>query len=517
VLLCAVLGAGGCKRHPVSAMDGTAAPSLRIYAISTLAGALEPCGCVKNMLGGVDHAAALIGGSRDSLVVGAGPLFFSNPELEPERRAQDVWKAEAIATALGDMRLAAWAPGANDWAAGAPELARLAKLSGASPLAANIEGAEAVRVVTINGHQVGIAGVSMPHHAGELPSGAKVDDPRAALERAKRMLDDKQVQIRVALVALARGEALRLAEAVPDFQLFVIGKPRDQGEANDGVTPPVLVGDTLVVQAPNHLQRVAVIDLFVRDGSHRFQDGSRVRESERRASLERRVSELSERITQWEKQGGAVERTDLEARRSDLERLRRELAELEAPTEVGEGSFFRYRLVDVVEQLGTDPAVAARLAAYYRRVNEHNRIAFAHHAPPPAAEGQSSYVGTEQCSGCHAEAQAFWDKTRHAKAYATLEKEHKQFNLDCVGCHVTGYEKPGGSTVTHVEGLKSVQCETCHGPGSRHLKEPANPALIETTPPRSLCAASCHHPPHVNESWNVDQAWKRIVGPGHGG
>ena len=45
---------------------------------------------------------------------------------------------------------------------------------------------------------------------------------------------------------------------------------------------------------------------------------------------------------------------------------------------------------------------------------------------------------------------------------ATLTTQFKEFNLDCVGCHVTGYGRPGGSTVTHVEKLKDVQCEACH-------------------------------------------------------
>ena len=39
-----------------------------------------------------------------------------------------------------------------------------------------------------------------------------------------------------------------------------------------------------------------------------------------------------------------------------------------------------------------------------------------------------------------------WDGTPHAHAYATLEKGFKEFNLDCVSCHVTGYGKPGGSS-----------------------------------------------------------------------
>jgi hypothetical protein len=84
-----------------------------------------------------------------------------------------------------------------------------------------------------------------------------------------------------------------------------------------------------------------------------------------------------------------------------------------------------------------------------------------------------------------------------------------------VNCHVTGYEKPGGSTVTFVQDLKNVQCEECHGPGSKHSKDPDAKGLIRLTPPRDLCS-SCHHTPHVHEDWDVNEAWKHIIGKGHG-
>ena len=104
----------------------------------------------------------------------------------------------------------------------------------------------------------------------------------------------------------------------------------------------------------------------------------------------------------------------------------------------------------------------------------------------------------------------------HAKAYPTLVRQNKQYNLECVGCHVTGYEAPGGSTVAHVEKLENVQCEVCHGPGSRHVEKPKEPGLIARSPEKSLCASKCHHPPHVKPSWSVDEAWRHIIGKGHG-
>ncbi|NUO47813.1 MAG: hypothetical protein HOV80_03035, partial [Polyangiaceae bacterium] len=110
---------------------------------------------------------------------------------------------------------------------------------------------------------------------------------------------------------------------------------------------------------------------------------------------------------------------------------------------------------------------------------------------------------------------AVWNKTAHAHAYATLEKQFVEFNLDCVGCHVTGYEKPGGSTVTAVEKLKDVGCETCHGPGSLHANDPKKKGLIVTKPDPKSCVSECHHPPHV-EGFDPVAKMQLVLGPGHG-
>jgi 2',3'-cyclic-nucleotide 2'-phosphodiesterase (5'-nucleotidase family) len=171
VLLLVVLSiAASCQRSTTTPAAEPTVPTLRLYLVSTTAGALEPCGCTKDQLGGIDHAAALVRSESknapNSLVIAAGPLLFANPKSEEGRATQDLWKAEALATAFGEIGLAAWAPGNNDWAAGATELARLASLSRAELLAGNLRGdtagAKSTRLVTVNGLKVGIAGVSEP-------------------------------------------------------------------------------------------------------------------------------------------------------------------------------------------------------------------------------------------------------------------------------------------------------------------------------------------------------------------
>jgi hypothetical protein len=516
--------APSCKRAPATPAAPPKTPTLRVFVVTSAAGALEPCGCVKDMLGGVDHAAALVRARREgassALLVGAGPSLFMDPAVDERQRAQTAWKAEAFAQSLSDMGLTAWVPGANDWAMGEAELARLNKATGAALLAGNLggktAGAERFKIVEAGGHKVGIVGVSQPLQSGKAPEGVEVSDPKGALESARQAFDAKGVQIRIALFAMPRGEVMRLIEGVSGFQLVVVGKPVERGETNDGPTPPALVGDSLVVQTPNHLQAVAIVDLFVRGGDLRFKDGSGLATAERRERLKRRVEELDRVIAQGEKPGSGARPDDLAQRRQERDALRRELEQAKLPDVPAEGSFFRYELEEVRESAGVDAAVEARLGAYYKRVNDHNRTAFADRRPAPAGAGKSGYIGADKCGNCHGEAKKFWDGTRHAGAYAPLVRQEKQFNLDCVGCHVTGYDQPGGSTVTFVDGLVNVQCEVCHGPGSRHADAPNDKTLIAKAPPKSLCATECHHPPHVGKDWKVEQAWPRILGPGHG-
>lgn len=471
------------------------------------------------MLGGVDHAAALVAKGKQeaphSVVVGAGPLFFLNPELTPEKRQQDVWKAHSIAASLQDLGLVAWAPGTNDLAAGTGELALLTKASGAHLLAANltIEGVPtaAPQVLEVGDRKLGIAGVGQ--WGAARPNAVSENDAAEALTAAKRQLEEQGAQLLIALVAAPRGEALRLAESVTGFSVMVVGKPLDRGESNDAPTPPVMVGTTLVVQGPNHLQSLAIVDLFVEGDDVAFADGSGIEAQEKRQSLERRVAELSTRLAGWRGEG-KVDPKDLAAREADLTKLQRELTQLSKPRPAPEGSFFRYDLEDVREGLGSDERVLERMRGYYKQVNDHNREALGDRRPAAVAAGQASYSGGNACVECHEDAVEFWQGTGHAHAYETLVKDFKEFNLDCVGCHVTGYEQPGGSTVTFVDNLKDVQCESCHGPGSIHVKNEDTDA-INLTPEESVCK-QCHHAPHVADDWDVKEAWKHIIGKGHG-
>jgi hypothetical protein len=502
-------------------------PTLRLYAVSSVAGALEPCGCTKDQLGGIDHVAAFFAAEKAAAkaawMVSAGPLFFMDPTLNTDDRQQNLWKAEAIAQAAKQMNLLAFTPGLNDWAGGPETLAKLREASGAALLAGNLDGlagATPTLVRDVSGIKVGFFGLADPKDkVGRTPEGVKVRPPMEAAKAAIGELTKQGARVLVAVAALPRGDALRLADNFPQLAVLVLGKPAESGDINDAPKPPILLGSTLVVETSNHLQTFGVVDLHVapnekKEGPITFQDAGGVAKAEELLALAARIRDLEQKINGWEGNKD-VKPEDVAARKADLEKLRAEKATLEAQSTPVTGSFFRYRLVEVRDKLGADKSVHEQMAAFYKRVNEHNKTAFADRKPAPPEAGKAGFIGVDACTDCHDEERKVWDGTGHAHAYSTLQKDFKEFNLDCVSCHVTGYGKPGGSTVTFNDKLQSVQCEVCHGPGSLHAKDPNKKGLVVVKPEPSTCVSECHHPPHV-EGFDAAAKMKLILGKGHG-
>jgi hypothetical protein len=493
---------------------------VRLYLLTDLAGALEPCGCTKDQLGGLDHFGAWAKREQHrapaALVASAGPLFFMDDSLAAERADQDRIKAETIARVLRSLDLAAFAPGANDWDDGAEGLKMLATASGAAVIVGHGDESPPFASETVRG----VGGVKVGFVGFGQARAAAADAPNVeqAVARGVEAAKKEGANVLVALAAVGRGEAKRIADAVPELTAIVAGGTRASGEANTTAAQGEQVGSVLVVQGANHLQSVAVLDLYVREPLApgrivKFADATGLEFAHKREDLARRIDELHVKIAAWERDP-SVAPSDVDARRRELAGLEMERDGLDAKPPPPQGSFFRYSLKEIRDSLGKDAAIEADMRAYYKAVDDHNRVAFADRLPRPHGPNQASYIGIEACTGCHAPARTVWDRTAHARAYATLSSQFKAFNLDCVGCHVTGYERPGGSTVTRVDKLRDVQCEVCHGPGSRHAVNPSDRTAIVGRPQPEGCL-ECHHSPHV-EQFDPVVKLREILGPGHG-
>ena len=103
------------------------------------------------------------------------------------------------------------------------------------------------------------------------------------------------------------------------------------------------------------------------------------------------------------------------------------------------------------------------------------------------------YLGSGSCKSCHEYEYEKWSQKAHAGAYSTLEKVGSQYDPECVGCHVVGFDYDTGfATEDQTPHLKDVGCEVCHGPGSEHVMSEGQE---KTTMPQLSCT-DCHTPEH---------------------
>jgi hypothetical protein len=87
------------------------------------------------------------------------------------------------------------------------------------------------------------------------------------------------------------------------------------------------------------------------------------------------------------------------------------------------------------------------------------------------AEESPYYIGNRKCRLCHFEYFKEWEQEHHANAFAVLGKQRT--NPYCLNCHTTGYQGPQGFVSEKITPeLRGVQCEACHGPGSKHKDNP---------------------------------------------
>lgn len=87
---------------------------------------------------------------------------------------------------------------------------------------------------------------------------------------------------------------------------------------------------------------------------------------------------------------------------------------------------------------------------------------------------KSSYATADKCKSCHPEISTIWADSKHARAMATLQKSHQEYDPECIRCHTTGsMDRNGFSNFADTPELTNVQCEACHGPALAHIAAPA--------------------------------------------
>jgi predicted CXXCH cytochrome family protein len=153
--------------------------------------------------------------------------------------------------------------------------------------------------------------------------------------------------------------------------------------------------------------------------------------------------------------------------------------------------------------LGENEDAAAAMAAYEERIAAEGLLAQVGKSP---SLGGASYVGTEVCGGCHTEQKKNWQNSKHAHAMPTLIEVKHDRDPECVSCHVVGLTVEGGYVgQKETPHLQDVGCESCHGPGSKHV---ANSSELLKANGEKSCL-QCHIPEH-SPKFDFKSYWEKI-------
>ncbi len=128
----------------------------------------------------------------------------------------------------------------------------------------------------------------------------------------------------------------------------------------------------------------------------------------------------------------------------------------------------------------------------------------------------ADYVGSTKCKICHMKEYNSWKATPHASSMIALESGPDSIKAKmaaalkiqlkgpakeegaCLTCHTTAYMLKGGypaADSAKTAAVATVSCESCHGPGSKHVTAPAaqKKAMISRQVTEAMCK-QCHTP-----------------------
>ncbi|MGE0375490.1 MAG: multiheme c-type cytochrome [Planctomycetaceae bacterium] len=168
-----------------------------------------------------------------------------------------------------------------------------------------------------------------------------------------------------------------------------------------------------------------------------------------------------------------------------------------------DGKKFRFEVVELDRfRFGHAEAIDERMWVYQQQLQAENLLetepAIVH---PRGSDVQ--FVGSEKCAACHADAYNVWEGSEHhlhgfeslTVAYAQASDDpslaarvrvDRIHDPECICCHTAGWDpqevlrfETGYFSETGSAHLKGVHCESCHGPGSRHVEREESGNAVE--------------------------------------
>lgn len=403
--------------------------SLEIAFTVNNLGYIDVCGCKhkKVRMGSVARRQSYIKQStsagRNLLLLDGGNCLFHNDNVKmlEHERVQVVERSKVLVESMNRMGYKAMAVGHYDLVLGLDMLKELEQRAKFPFLCANYVDPngelifEPTAEVEVNGVKVGILGLTLatiqPHYLERRAPGTSVTDP---IEAARKYVPELRKRNQVVVVLSHNKIELNrtLAEEIPGIDF--------------------------------------IVDPYIQMGNHK---------------LWLEDNEVAERvgtstILRTDSQGARLGIVDLDVVPAGSPFTFRPTEEVPA-----DQSSFTFSRVSIEPHFLEDPEIQLMVDAFRKGT------AFVNTATLPPLPHKDQYLTSSTCQACHVDQYNFWQSTKHAHAFASLEATNDQWRQDCIGCHVLGY----GQTFiapADAEPYKNVQCESCHGLNPEHPTDP---------------------------------------------
>ncbi|MBI3993898.1 MAG: hypothetical protein HY342_11535 [Candidatus Lambdaproteobacteria bacterium] len=165
------------------------------------------------------------------------------------------------------------------------------------------------------------------------------------------------------------------------------------------------------------------------------------------------------------------------------------------------------------ERYADHPRAVAAMSVYDEQVKQ---LFFRQMEQLQRAQSAAVFAGVATCEPCHKPIVQLWSASGHARAHAVLVGAGKQFDPECLACHVVGLGSGGYINQTVTPQLANVQCENCHGPGIAHngnpaavKPRPAVPAAQNPLRPGEATCRTCHRGSH-SPKFDFPTYWAKI-------
>lgn len=506
---------------------------------ASVQGYVTPCGCTADPLGGVARLAAAVDQAKAAygervVFVDAGDLLFeklddNKPADLCQARARvelllDTYKEAGLrATTLGpldDVRGPAW----RDERLAKREIPTLSANGVGRELAAGAT-LKTGRVVDAGGVKVGLTGFRVDEESDAAPA-------RKALIAEVARLWKAGAQTVVALAQAPRALVPEIAKDVEGLDVVIQG--REPGELP---TEPRALGEgTFWVASGMQAQHLGIVELAL-DGREPKAD---LALDDRYGAALRRARLLDKRIGGYEQQVAEQDGARAEFVKRKLEEAKAERARVFVDARTApapKAPHLAPRALELTRGSAEDKEARQALDAYEAKIPELVASCEEGITCPGPEKGQATYVGVQACYACHQAAVEQWRQAgvqapgkdedgneimrrlSHATAWKTLKKDNKHKDRSCVGCHSVGFNEPGGYCKTSdVDFRDNVQCEACHGPGSKHVQSNGDKTLLTVQKVDEAVCRRCHHVPHIptTDSFVFEDKLKHVLGPGHG-